>query len=279
MLVSRMPWRRSSARSASVISGEGGAASLISLPFEVPAVPGPDEPLGQHQDEHEHRDQGTRGQRGEGHREGQEEEQLDVKDQEQDRVQVVVGPELDPRVARRRQAALVHGVLGLARLGRLEQPEPELRQAQGRQGKRHRNDCEDGEERIGVRAHGIGTSITASPRFGSMLIGGNCALIVIASRRSAMGRSVLGVRAGPGRRRSPGGPRWAPWAAGSMPGVQAVQTPATGVPQKRHLPASSWNEVTEYTSRSITGRRQFGQYVVPASATSRTLPRYTYRSP
>src|ERR1035438_4514044 len=169
-----MPCRRSSSLSASVSVGGGGAASLISLPFEVPAVPGPDESLGQEEDEHEHREQRTRGQGGEGHREGQEKQKFDVEDQEQDGVQVIVGFELDPRVARRREAALVDGVLHVARLRRLDEAKPQPRDPQQRDRKGHRGRRENGEKRIGVGAHWMDTSITAARRLGSMLIGRNC---------------------------------------------------------------------------------------------------------
>src|SRR5271165_2144277 len=115
MLVSRMPWRRSSSRSASVGAEGEGAGSLISLPFEVPAVPGPHKALCQQQNEGEHHEERPRRQRGEHDREGKEEQQLHVEDQEHDRIQIIMGLELDPRIARRRDPALVSGVLDIAR--------------------------------------------------------------------------------------------------------------------------------------------------------------------
>src|SRR4051812_17126011 len=77
MLESRMPWRRSSSRSASVTpAGSVVTKSLMLFPLEVAAMPGPDQALGQEQDEDEHRDERAGGQSGERDREGQKEQHL-----------------------------------------------------------------------------------------------------------------------------------------------------------------------------------------------------------
>src|SRR5688572_6989580 len=72
MLESRMPWRLSSSRSASLMpAGSVVVKSLMLFPFEMAAMPGPDESFGQEQDEHEHRDQCAGRQPGEADRKRQ----------------------------------------------------------------------------------------------------------------------------------------------------------------------------------------------------------------
>src|SRR5277367_1936783 len=111
-----MPWRRSSSLSlGSFVIGSG--------PLQVSPLPGPDQALGQQEDD-EHAEERPRRQRGVRDRERQEEQHLDVKDQEKNRIEVVMSLELDPGVAGRGHAALVGVVFGLSWLAWLEEEEP-----------------------------------------------------------------------------------------------------------------------------------------------------------
>src|SRR5689334_380577 len=92
----------------------GVGASLMSFPLEVAPVPGPDQALGEEENEDQHGEQGAGGQAGERDGERQEEQHLDVEDQEEDRIQVIVGLELDPRVTGGFEAAFIGGVLARA---------------------------------------------------------------------------------------------------------------------------------------------------------------------
>src|SRR4051812_15105592 len=149
IVVSRMPLRRSSSRSASLTTeGELLVISLISFPFEVAAMPRPDETLGEQQDEGEHRHEGARGQAGKCYGKGQEEQHLDVENQEQNRVEVVMRLELNPRVARRSDAAFIDGIFDRTRPRRLKDPKPELRRAEHHQRDRHRHGGEEGEKGV-----------------------------------------------------------------------------------------------------------------------------------
>src|SRR5213082_2077780 len=100
-----------------------GSQSLF--PFEVSALPGPDEAFGEEKNEYQHHDQRAGGQVAESDGEGQQEEHLDIEDQEENRVEIIVRLELDPRVAGRSDAALIDVVLDRAGLGGLEEFEPE----------------------------------------------------------------------------------------------------------------------------------------------------------
>jgi len=131
--------------------GSGGS----SFPFEVAAVPGPDEALGEEKDEDEHREQCAGGQAGERDGEREEKEDLDVEDQEEDRVEIVVGLELDPRIAAGREAAFVGRVFERAGFRGLEEFHPRARDAEHHQRKRDRHAEKQGKKRVGVIGHNL----------------------------------------------------------------------------------------------------------------------------
>ena len=75
------------------------------------AVPSPHEPLSEQQDEDEHGHEGADGQSSEGDGEGQEEEHLDVENQKQNRVEIVMGLELNPE-SNRQKILTLHPYFG-----------------------------------------------------------------------------------------------------------------------------------------------------------------------
>src|SRR3954468_17121371 len=126
-----MPWRRSSSRSCSAIpAGSEVVKPLMLFPFGVSACPGPDESFAEQEDEHKHRDQCTGGKTGEGDSEGQEEKDLHVEDQKQNRIEIIVRLELNPRITRRGDAAFIDVILDAAGFRRLKKSEPEPGHAQ-----------------------------------------------------------------------------------------------------------------------------------------------------
>jgi hypothetical protein len=128
----------------------------MSVPLQVAAVPGPHQALREEEDEDQHRHQSARRQTGEGDGEGQEEQYLDVEDQEEDRVEIVVRLELDPRVAGGLHPAFVDVGLQVARLRWLEELEPQLGDAERHEGERDRDDDEEREESVRMRHVGRG---------------------------------------------------------------------------------------------------------------------------
>lgn len=80
------------------------------FPFEVSALPGPDEALGEEQDEGENHKQRPHRQAGESDGDGEQKKNLYVEDQKEDRVEVIVGAELNPRIAFGREATFIDGV-------------------------------------------------------------------------------------------------------------------------------------------------------------------------
>src|SRR6185437_5153107 len=97
----------------------------------------PNQACDQQENENHHFDEPKRAQSREGYRERQQKNRFHVEDQENDRVEVIFGPELNPGVTFRFQPTLVDGVFVPAGLFRRElfRPEP---------GKRERRDCESG---------------------------------------------------------------------------------------------------------------------------------------
>src|ERR1044071_4369761 len=110
------------------------------LPIQNTLHPGPDKPFDHQQDKDEHRDRRAQGKLQESHCEREEKENLDIKHQEDDGVEVVLRFELDGRLPFGLQTAFVNGILLIARFGGGEDASPKPRDGKRNQRKEQRYD-------------------------------------------------------------------------------------------------------------------------------------------
>src|SRR5438105_10701147 len=96
-------------------------------------APSPNESLNQQEQKDEKRDERANRQTGERDRERNQKNRFHVEDQKNDRVEIILRPELDLRFTDRFDAAFVDRVLLYARLRRLKEFSPEPRESERQQ--------------------------------------------------------------------------------------------------------------------------------------------------
>src|SRR5204862_4672856 len=92
---------------------------------------------------------------GEGHGEWNEKSRFDVEDQKNDRVKIILRPELDPRFAERFHTAFVDRHLGRAWLWRLKKSAPHPSERERQQRKYDRDARENHDKQIRTRSHPV----------------------------------------------------------------------------------------------------------------------------
>src|SRR5262249_37306799 len=94
--------------------------NALSFPLQTPFTPSPNEPFNQEQQENQYRDEGADRQTRESHCEWHQKDRFDIKDQEDDRVQIVLRAELNLCFTKRFDAAFINRVFLRAWFRRLK---------------------------------------------------------------------------------------------------------------------------------------------------------------
>jgi hypothetical protein len=123
------------------------------LPLQTPFAPSPNEAFDQEQEENQYRDERTDRQTSKGYGEWHQKDRFHIKYEEYDRVQIVLGTELDLRFTKRFDAALVDRVLLRAWFRRLKNSPPQPGQGERDQWKNERHANENDDEQVGIRPH------------------------------------------------------------------------------------------------------------------------------
>src|SRR6202022_1789955 len=116
-------------------------------------APSPNETFNQQKQEDENRDESANRQTGERDRERHQKNCFHVENQQNDRVEVILGSELNLCFADRFDAAFVDRILLRAWLWWLKEFSPQPRQSKRQQRKRQSYAGEDDDEEIRVRSH------------------------------------------------------------------------------------------------------------------------------
>src|SRR5581483_2256993 len=122
----------------------------ISLPGQNPFPPSPNEPFHQQQQKHHHGDKSPNRQAGKGDRKGQQKNGFNIKNEENNAVKIILGPELHPGIALRLQSAFVNGIFVGAGLFGREQFRPKISEKQRGDGKTSRRQQKNGDEQIRI---------------------------------------------------------------------------------------------------------------------------------